>query len=127
MINFAKNLTWLVVRNRRIKFFMIKFLGSVPVTTQIDCCKNSGRGDTTFVQSEYFTVYKWDVHEQLGLEQDKPFMLVSVIVEEGAIGGGRRGEWSICKRDHFILLYSNQREHINDCITYINNKGETER
>jgi mannose-6-phosphate isomerase len=58
---------------------------------------------TTFVQSEYFTVYKWDVHEQLELEQDKPFMLVSVIVEEETIGGGRRGECSIRKEGHFIL------------------------
>jgi mannose-6-phosphate isomerase class I len=78
-------------KKQTYKIFYDKILGSVPVTPQIDCCKNSGRGDTTFVQSKYFTVYKWDVHEQLGLEQDKPFMLVSVIVEEGAIGGGRRG------------------------------------
>ncbi|KQB91660.1 hypothetical protein GEPA3_3357 [Geobacillus sp. PA-3] len=64
---------------------MIKFLDSVLVTARVDCCKNSGRGDATIVQSEYFTVYKWDVYEQLELEQNKLFMLVSVIAGEGTI------------------------------------------
>ncbi|MGX1902567.1 hypothetical protein ACT3HK_14690 [Thermolongibacillus altinsuensis] len=58
---------------------------------------------TTFVQSEYFTVYKWDVHEQLELEQDKPFMLVSAIVEEGTLGGGRRGNGRFVKKAILFL------------------------
>jgi mannose-6-phosphate isomerase len=66
--------------------------------------KTAGATITTFVESEYFTVYKWDVHEQLELEQDKPFMLVSVIDGEGTIGT-EEGDWSIRKGDHFILPY----------------------
>lgn len=59
---------------------------------------------TMFIESEYFTVYRWDVHDQLELEQDKPFMLVSVIAGEGTIAT-EEGEWEIWKGNHFILPY----------------------
>jgi hypothetical protein len=43
------------------------------------------------------------VHEQLELEQDKPFVLVSVIVEEGTIGGGRRWNGRFVKKAILFL------------------------
>ncbi|MEK3646547.1 hypothetical protein [Aeribacillus sp. FSL M8-0235] len=46
----------------------------------------------TFVQNEYFTVYKWDVHEQLELEQAEPLMLMSVIAGEGMMAAEEE-EW----------------------------------
>ncbi|GMB09379.1 mannose-6-phosphate isomerase, class I [Thermolongibacillus altinsuensis] len=76
------------------------------VQTQVEptVVKTAGATITTFVESEYFTVYKWDVHEHLELEQDKPFMLVSVIDGEGTIIT-EEGEWKIRKGDHLILPY----------------------
>jgi mannose-6-phosphate isomerase len=76
------------------------------VQTQVEptVVKTAGATITTFVESEYFTVYKWDVHEHLELEQDQPFMLVSVIDGEGTIIT-EEGEWKIRKGDHLILPY----------------------
>ncbi|RAK20386.1 mannose-6-phosphate isomerase type 1 [Anoxybacillus vitaminiphilus] len=80
--------------------------------------KTAGATITTFVESEYFTVYKWDVHHQLELEQDKPFMLVSVIDGEGTIGT-EEGEWEIRKGDHFILPYQLGTFRINGNVQMI--------
>jgi mannose-6-phosphate isomerase len=80
--------------------------------------KTAGATITTFVESEYFTVYKWDVHHQLELEQDKPFMLVSVIDGEGTIVT-EEGEWEIRKGDHFILPYQLGTFQINGNVQMI--------
>jgi mannose-6-phosphate isomerase len=59
---------------------------------------------TKFVQSEYFTVYKWDVKSQLEQNQNQPFMLVSVIDGEGMLETAK-DKWPVKKGDHFIFPY----------------------
>jgi mannose-6-phosphate isomerase len=70
---------------------------TTPTTTQI--------GEvtvTTFVQEEYFSVYKWEVAGTAGFSQDKPFQIGSVLngalelITEG-------GSFNLNKGDHFIL------------------------
>jgi mannose-6-phosphate isomerase len=57
---------------------------------------------TTFVEEQYFTVYKWDVHSRLEMSQDKHFMLVSVLDGEGTLTVNAE-KYSIQKGQHFIL------------------------
>lgn len=59
---------------------------------------------TTFVESDYFTVYKWNVHSRLEMVQDKPFMLVSVLEGTGEMET-KEETLTISKGDHFILPY----------------------
>lgn len=59
---------------------------------------------TTFVESEYFTVFKWDVHSMLEMNQNETFQLVSIIEGTGAIKT-EEGSFDIRKGDHFILPY----------------------
>ncbi|MFP3126580.1 mannose-6-phosphate isomerase, class I [Ectobacillus funiculus] len=59
---------------------------------------------TKFIQSDYFTVYKWDVTGELNLKQDTCFMLASVIDGEGTIEKDHFS-YSLKKGDHFILPY----------------------
>jgi mannose-6-phosphate isomerase len=54
----------------------------------------------------------------LELEQDKPFMLVSVVDGEGTIIT-EEGEWSIRKGDHFILPYQLRAFQINGNVQMI--------
>ncbi|MBO0994710.1 mannose-6-phosphate isomerase, class I [Bacillus sp. SD088] len=64
--------------------------------------KVPGAEITTFVEAEYFTVYKWEVDGKATFEQDKPFMLVSVIDGEAdMLVDGQF--YPIQKGDHFIL------------------------
>lgn len=60
---------------------------------------------TTFVQEQYFTVYKWDVHARLAMAQDKHFLLVSVIGGEGTltVNGDK---YIIKKGQHFIFPHA---------------------
>ncbi|WP_078409108.1 mannose-6-phosphate isomerase, class I [Priestia abyssalis] len=60
---------------------------------------------TTFIEEQYFTVYKWDVHSRLEMGQDKPFMLVSVIDGDGMLTVNSE-KYSIEKGQHFILPYN---------------------
>ncbi|ALC82543.1 MULTISPECIES: mannose-6-phosphate isomerase, class I [Bacillus] len=56
----------------------------------------------TFVQAEYFSVYKWDVDGQAELSQEHPFMLGSVIAGEAALL--HEGvSYPLKKGSHFIL------------------------
>jgi mannose-6-phosphate isomerase len=73
---------------------------------------------TTYIEGKYFTVYRWDVHDQLELEQDKPFMHVSVIAGEGMIKT-EEGKREICKGDHFILPYQLGTFQINGNVQMI--------
>jgi mannose-6-phosphate isomerase len=59
---------------------------------------------TTFVESEYFTVYKWDIHGSLEMTQNELFQLVSVIDGSGTMKT-EEGSFDIRKGDHFILPY----------------------
>ncbi|MGG1073093.1 mannose-6-phosphate isomerase, class I [Priestia megaterium] len=58
----------------------------------------------TFIECDYFTVYKWNIFNQLKVKQDRPFMLASVIKGEGILKTVEK-EYVICKGDHFILPY----------------------
>jgi mannose-6-phosphate isomerase len=59
---------------------------------------------TTFVEERYFTVYKWDVHEELNMMQEKPFILASVIDGQGVLHT-EDSRYALQKGDHFILPY----------------------
>lgn len=55
-----------------------------------------------FVDSEYFTVYKWDVDGTAKFEQNQPFMLLSVLEGEAVLSIGEE-TYPVKKGDHFIL------------------------
>lgn len=57
---------------------------------------------TTFVEGQYFTVYKWDVYSCLEMNQDKHFLLISVINGEGTLIVNDE-RYLIQKGQHFIL------------------------
>ncbi|MCL1949528.1 MAG: mannose-6-phosphate isomerase, class I [Turicibacter sp.] len=53
---------------------------------------------TTYVASEFFSVYKYDIDGVAAFSQDQPFLLMSVLS-----GTGKINEVAIQKGDHFIL------------------------
>ena len=53
---------------------------------------------TTYVESQYFTVSKYDVCETLELTNDKPFLVISVLEGSGLFNGE-----AVTKGDHFIV------------------------
>lgn len=53
------------------------------------------------IETEYFSVYKLDINSNLTMNQDKPFMIMSVLKGKGNIDG-----ISIEKGDHFIIPYN---------------------
>ena len=57
---------------------------------------------TTYVQANYFSVYKWDINGKAVFQQDQPYMLASVIEGEGTIIT-QEGTFDLRKGDHFIL------------------------
>jgi len=57
---------------------------------------------TTFIQGEYFSVYKWDVNGQLVTENKQPFLLFSVLAGNGNLQINDQ-TYSLDKGDHFIL------------------------
>lgn len=59
---------------------------------------------TTFVEGEYFTVYKWDIDSRLEMIQDCHFMLMSVIDGSGTLCIQNK-KYPIQKGQHFILPY----------------------
>ncbi|KMY50732.1 mannose-6-phosphate isomerase, class I [Peribacillus loiseleuriae] len=69
----------------------------IPTTEEI-----GGGTITTFVQSEYFSVYKWDIERVATFTQDKPFLIGSVISGTGVIMT-EEGSYSFEKGSHFIL------------------------
>lgn len=72
------------------------------VKTDIKVEEKDGANITTYVQNEFFSVYKWDVASEATFTQEKPFMLVSVLDGEGTLRHGS-GEYPIKKGIHFIL------------------------
>jgi mannose-6-phosphate isomerase len=64
--------------------------------------KRDGHTVTTFVETEYFTVYKWEITEKADFKQDKPFLLMSVINGDGKLTVGKE-TYEIKKGDHFIM------------------------
>jgi mannose-6-phosphate isomerase len=59
---------------------------------------------TTFIQSDYFTVQKWDIDGTAGFEQTEYFLIVSVLHGEGELVSENRS-YPLKKGDHFILPY----------------------
>ncbi|MBD1383202.1 mannose-6-phosphate isomerase, class I [Metabacillus arenae] len=57
---------------------------------------------TTFVKSDFFSVYKWSVHGEAAFNQDHPFMLVSVIKGSGKLITSEES-FDFEKGTHFIL------------------------
>ncbi|MDQ0162876.1 mannose-6-phosphate isomerase, class I [Aeribacillus alveayuensis] len=57
---------------------------------------------TTFIEAEYFSVYKWEINGTAALTRNAPFLIVSVIDGEGkVIINDEAYEWK--KGDHFII------------------------
>ncbi|MEC1524511.1 mannose-6-phosphate isomerase, class I [Neobacillus niacini] len=57
---------------------------------------------TTFIESEFFSVYKWDIHGKTSFSQGRHYLLVSVVDGEGTlIHAGER--YPLKKGTHFIL------------------------
>lgn len=57
---------------------------------------------TTFVESDYFTVHRWELEGTAKLNQDLAFQLVSVIEGTGSLVQGN-GKYEFKKGDHFLL------------------------
>ena len=57
---------------------------------------------TTYIQSEYFAVYKWDLNGESTIEQNKKFMIISVLDGEGTLFTDK-DSYNFSKGDHFIL------------------------
>jgi mannose-6-phosphate isomerase len=58
----------------------------------------------TFVESDFFTVYKWEIYSMLEMSQNESFQLVSVLDGAGTIKT-EEGSFDIRKGDHFILPF----------------------
>ncbi|MCC3356838.1 mannose-6-phosphate isomerase, class I [Bacillus sp. REN16] len=69
----------------------------MPIVEQIQ-----GATITTFVKEHYFSVYKWDIKDTASFQQDKPFLICSVLKGAGEIAT-EEGSFSIEKGSHFIL------------------------
>lgn len=57
---------------------------------------------TSFVESDYFTVHKWELDGKAKLNQDLSFQLVSVIEGSGSLTHGS-DKYEFKKGDHFLL------------------------
>lgn len=64
----------------------------------IEVTEQEGATLTTYVQSDYFSVHRYDIQTSLIFNQDYPFLMVSVLS-----GSARLNEIPIKKGDHFIL------------------------
>ena len=73
-------------------------------TTSPNTMKQPGGTVTTYVNEEYFSVYKWEVESSLNLTQDKHFYLCSVINGNGYVRT-EEGDFKVENGDHFILPY----------------------
>ncbi|MFC5775025.1 mannose-6-phosphate isomerase, class I [Ectobacillus antri] len=71
----------------------------------IETKHENGAEITTFVQGEYFSVYKWDVKEEAAFQQNQLFQLASVIGGSGTIVTVD-GEFPLRKGDHFVMPYN---------------------
>lgn len=69
-----------------------------------DIVKNENYIITTFIESEFFIVQKWEVQTEITLFQDKPFMICSVINGKGVLTSSGN-KYEVVKGDHFILPF----------------------
>ncbi|MED1203316.1 mannose-6-phosphate isomerase, class I [Heyndrickxia acidicola] len=61
-----------------------------------------GADITTYVQADYFTVYKWDIKGNASFKQNQPYQLASVIEGQGTLTVNGEN-YPLNKGDHFIL------------------------
>lgn len=57
---------------------------------------------TTFIESDYFTVYKWNILSELAFKKTAPYTLGSVIEGSGSLTVAGK-VYPLHKGDHFIL------------------------
>jgi len=57
---------------------------------------------TTFIESDYFSVYKWDIHSEMAFKKTTPYTLASVIEGSGSLTVDGK-TYPLQKGDHFIL------------------------
>lgn len=58
---------------------------------------------TVYLQTPFFNVYKWNIHDQTDFKAAAPYTLVSVIDGEGSITVPSGNSYPIAKGSHFIL------------------------
>jgi mannose-6-phosphate isomerase len=61
-----------------------------------------GADITTYVQADYFTVYKWDIKGNASFKQNQPYQLASVIEGQGTLTVNGEN-YPLNKGNHFIL------------------------
>ena len=66
-------------------------------TTTVD-----GNTVTTFIESDYFTVYKWDILSEMAFNKTAPYTLESVIEGTGSMTVDGKA-YPLQKGGHFIL------------------------
>jgi len=64
----------------------------------IHVSEKEGAKITTYVQSEFFSVYKYEIKTRATFTKEQPFLLVSVLEGKGTLDG-----YSLAKGNHFIL------------------------
>ncbi|WP_347548727.1 mannose-6-phosphate isomerase, class I [Pseudalkalibacillus hwajinpoensis] len=64
--------------------------------------ENDGLKQIQLVESEYFTVYRWEVDGEYNSTVDHSYLLVSVLSGEGHISSGE-ASFSVNQGDHFII------------------------
>lgn len=57
---------------------------------------------TTFLEGEYFSVYKWEVSGEITAKQEQPFLLFSILDGEGELVVGEES-YPLGKGEHFLL------------------------
>jgi mannose-6-phosphate isomerase len=57
---------------------------------------------TTFIQSDYFTVYKWDIQTEVTFNKTAPYTLASVLEGTGTLKIGGKA-YPLNKGEHFII------------------------
>lgn len=78
----------------------------------------NGCNITTYIQEEYFSVYKWEIEGSATIKQKKHFRLVSIIEGE-AVLSTVDGDFPIKKGDHFILPAYVENIDISGSVTAI--------
>ena len=77
---------------------------SIQPETQAVVETSDGVKSTTFVESEYFTVHKWELEGAAKLNQHNSFQLVSIIAGAGSLTKGEE-TYPFKKGDHFLLPF----------------------
>lgn len=65
---------------------------------EITIANREGAQITTYIQNDFFSVYKYEINGKAAFDQDQPFLLNSVLEGEGTLNGQ-----PLKKGDHYIL------------------------